>query len=75
MMTPKTPPQPGELPQCRLHRALHDAVSAVNTLRDTQGTGHGRPWLPSVSEGEARASVQLMGIVAGFLLNAHKSNP
>jgi hypothetical protein len=74
MTTPQTPAQPGESPQCRLHRSLYDAACAVNTLRNKQGIGHGRPWLPNVSDGEARASVQLMGIVAGFLLNAHKAN-
>lgn len=75
MTTPQTPVQPGESPQCRLHRSLYEAACAVNTLRNKQGAGHGRPWLPSVTDAEARASVQLMGIVAGFLLNAHKSNP
>jgi len=75
MITPQTPIQMGEPPQYRLHRALYEAGCAVNTLRNRQGTGHGRPWLPSVSDGEARAAVQLMGIVAGFLLGAHKSNP
>lgn len=75
MATPQTPAQPNELPQCRLQRALYEAACAVNTLRNKQGTGHGRPWLPGVSEGEARAAVQLMGIVSGFLLATHKLNP
>jgi hypothetical protein len=75
MTTPQTPVQHGESPQCRLQRSLYDAACAVNTLRNKQGTGHGRPWLPSVSDGEARAAVQLMGIVAGLLLSAHKSIP
>jgi hypothetical protein len=75
MTTPETPVQPGDSPQSRLHRSLFDAACAINTLRNKQGSGHGRPWLPTVSDGEARASIQLMGIVAGFLLNAHKSNP
>jgi len=75
MTTPQTPAQSGEPPQCRLQRALYEAGCAVNALRNKQGTGHGRPWLPTVSDGEARAAVQLMGIVAGFLLGAHKSNP
>jgi hypothetical protein len=75
MTTPQTQPQAGEPPQCRLQRALYEAGCAVNTLRNKQGTGHGRPWLPTVSDGEARAAVQLMGIVAGFLLGAHKARP
>jgi hypothetical protein len=75
MTTPQTPAVAGEPPQCRLHRALYEAGCAVNTLRNKQGTGHGRPWLPSVTEGEGRAAVQIMGIVAGFLLAAHKAKP
>jgi hypothetical protein len=75
MTTPQTQHQPGEPPQCRLHRALYEAGCAVNALRNKQGTGHGRPWLPTVSEGEGRAAVQLMGIVSGFLIGAHKTKP
>jgi hypothetical protein len=75
MTTPQNPSTPGEPPQCRLQRAMYEAGCAVNSLRNKQGTGHGRPWLPTVSDGEARAAVQLMGIVAGFLLSAHKTKP
>jgi hypothetical protein len=72
--TPQSNAQPGEPPQRRLQRALYEAGCAVNALRNKQGTGHGRPWLPTVATGEARAAVQLMGIIAGFLLGAHKEN-
>ena len=75
MTTPQTPAKPGEAVQCRLHRSLYEAGCAVNALRNKQGTGHGRPWLSTVTDGEARAAVQIMGIIAGFLLGAHKSNP
>ena len=75
MTTPQTASTPGEPPQCRLQRALYEAGCAVNALRNKQGTGHGRPWLPAVSDGEARAATQLMGIIAGFLLAAHKTKP
>lgn len=75
LATPQTPVQPAEPPQCRLERALYEAGCAVNALRNKQGTGHGRPWLPTVSDVEARTSVQLIGIVAGFLLAAHRAKP
>lgn len=75
MITPQTQPQLGEPPQCRLHRSSYEAGCAVNALRNKQGTGHGRPWLPTVSDGEARAAIQLIGIIAGFLLGAHKAQP
>jgi hypothetical protein len=75
MTTPQTPAAIGEPSQYRLQRALYEAGCAVNALRNKQGTGHGRPWLPAVSDGEARAAVQLMGIVSGFLIGAHKAKP
>lgn len=62
----------GEPPQYRLQRALYDAACAVNTLRNKQGTGHGRPWLPSVSPEEARHATQVMGVVGELLLQALK---
>ena len=46
---PKMPadnPVNREPPQHRLHRALYEAACAVNTLRNKEGTGHGRSWLP-----------------------------
>lgn len=60
-------------PQRRLERALYEAGCAVNALRNKQGTGHGRPWLPSVTDNEARSAIQLIGIVSGFLLSAHRA--
>jgi hypothetical protein len=58
----------GEPPQHRLHRALYDAACAINTLRNKEGTGHGRPWLPSVTPDEARHVVEVMGTVAELML-------
>ncbi len=75
MTTPQTASVPGEPPQFRLQRALYEAGCAVNAHRNKQGTGHGPPWLPTVSVGEARAATQLTGIIAGFLLASHKHQP
>jgi GNAT superfamily N-acetyltransferase len=75
LTTPLQPTAPGEPPQHRLQRALYEAGCAVNALRNKQGTGHGRPWLPTVTDVEARAAVQLIGIVSSFLLAAHKAKP
>jgi hypothetical protein len=41
----------------------------VNTLRNKQGTGHGRPFLPTVTSAEARTAVEGMGLVAERLLS------
>ena len=70
LKTPQDKPQSGEPPQHALHRALFDAACAVNRLRNKQGTGHGHPWLPTVTADEARVASQTMGIVAGVLLDA-----
>lgn len=72
LKTPENKPVDGEPPQHRLHRGLYEAACAINTLRNKQGTGHGRPWLPSVTPGEARHAVQVMGTVAELLLRTLK---
>lgn len=59
----------GETPQERLQRALFDAACAVNTLRNKQGTGHGRPFLPTLTENEAKIAVETMGLVCQMLLD------
>jgi len=68
LKTSEDKPVAGEPPQHRIHRGLYEAACAVNTLRNKQGTGHGRPWLPTVTNEEARNAVQVMGIVAEMLL-------
>ena len=75
LATPQTPAQQAEPPQRRLERALYEAGCAVNALRNNQGSGHGRPWLPNVTDHEARSAVQLIGIISGFLLSAHRVKP
>jgi Abortive infection C-terminus len=63
----------GESPQHRLQRALYEAACAINSLRNKQGTGHGRPWLPSVTDDEARQAVQVMGTISEMLLTRLKA--
>jgi len=72
LATPQSAAQSGEPPQRRLERSLYEAGCAVNALRNKEGTGHGRPWLPGVTDAEARAAAQLIGIVSGFLITALK---
>lgn len=72
LKTPQDQPVNGEPPQHRLQRALYEAACALNTLRNKEGTGHGRPWPPSVTAEEARHAVQVMGTVAGLLLRTLK---
>lgn len=73
LKTPADKPVEGEPPQHRLQRALYDAACAVNTLRNKQGAGHGRPWLPSITAEEARHATQIMGVVGDILIRALKN--
>ena len=57
-------------PQEQMDLALYDLACAVNRLRNRHGTGHGRPFDPSVTPSQARAAMQAMGLVAARLLDA-----
>jgi len=72
LATSQDKPIPGESPQKSVERAMFELGLAINRLRNREGTGHGRPWLPSVSESEARIALELMGTIAERLLFAHK---
>jgi hypothetical protein len=61
-----------DTPINRLDRSLFGAACAINTLRNKQGTGHGRPWLPTVTDYEARTTVETMGIIAERMLDLLK---
>jgi Abortive infection C-terminus len=71
LATPSHPLQPGEPPQCKAERAMFTLACGVNAMRNRLGTGHGRPWLPSFTEIEARAAIQFMGTIAEWMLHAH----
>lgn len=59
---------PGDGAQKRIDASLYQAACAVNSLRNTQGTGHGRAFPPSVTDAEARVAVEVMGVVSERLL-------
>jgi hypothetical protein len=67
MTIPRAAP-PAPTPQQRLELAWFEAGCAINTLRNRQGTGHGRPFLPSVTQPEATSAVQQMGLIAADML-------
>lgn len=56
----------------RFEISLYELGCAVNNLRNKQGTGHGRPFLPTVSDNEAKAAIESMGMISEFLLNKLK---
>jgi hypothetical protein len=55
-------------PQDRVDAGLFQTALAVNNLRNKEGTGHGRPFLPSVTRSQARIAIGAMGLVADRLL-------
>jgi hypothetical protein len=71
LVTPQHPIQAAERPQCKAERAMFSLAMGINAMRNKLGTGHGRPWLASVTDVEARAAVQFMGTIAEWLLHAH----
>jgi len=48
--------------------ALYELGCAVNSLRNKEGTGHGRPFLTSISPEEASNAVQAIGLIAEYML-------
>lgn len=72
--TPEDIPKPGEPATRRVERALYTVGCAVNSLRNKEGTGHGRPWMPSVTIDQAKLAVQQMGVIAEYMLAALKAS-
>lgn len=71
LATPQDQVQPGEPPSRRIERAMYELACGINQLRNKQGTGHGRPWLPTVTDAEARMAIEFMGVIAERLLLLH----
>lgn len=68
LAVPELPAEAGESPIRPLERALFQSAIAVNRLRNKEGTGHGRPWLPTLTDAEAKAAIETVGTVAAYLL-------
>lgn len=72
LATSQDEPRNGEPVAKRLERAMYELACAVNNLRNKQGTGHGRPWVPSVTDAEAKMAVETMGVISERLLLLHQ---
>lgn len=68
LAVPELPAVAGEPPVKALERGLFQSAIAVNKLRNKEGTGHGRPWLPTISDEEAKASIEIIGCVSAYVL-------
>lgn len=73
LATSATKREAGEPPIARVERAFYELGCAVNALRNKEGTGHGRPFLPSVSSSQAEAAVRAMGTISRLLLDCEQS--
>lgn len=69
LATSEEPEQQGEAPNKRIERAMYELACGINQLRNKQGTGHGRPWLATVTAAEARMATEMMGVIAERLLS------
>lgn len=59
----------------RFESNLYELGCAVNNLRNKQGTGHGRPFLSTVMDIEAKAAIESMGMISEFLLSKLQERP
>lgn len=66
---PSLLPQLTSDPHAAVEQCLYLLANAVNRLRNSEGTGHGRPTPPSLTEREARMTIQAMGLISQFLLD------
>jgi hypothetical protein len=68
--TPANQVVDGEPVHKRVERSAYELGCALNALRNKQGTGHGRPWISSVTPSQARFSIESMGNIASLMLDA-----
>lgn len=74
LRTPQDRKVSGEPAQGDVDRALYELGCSINRLRNKEGTGHGRPWVSSVTDDEARIAVEGMGLIADRLMGALKQD-
>ncbi|XCY74239.1 abortive infection family protein [Pseudomonas sp. CBR-F] len=68
LAVPEIPEQTGEPAVRAMERGLFVAALGVNRVRNKQGTGHGRPWVPTLSKEEAKAAIEVVGTISAYLL-------
>ena len=71
--TPQHKETTGERSMNKVERAMYELACSINTLRNKQGSGHGRPWISELSDNEAKFSIESIGIISEYMLNKLKS--
>ncbi len=69
LATANDPMLPKEPVHRRVERAAYDLGCALNALRNKEGTGHGRPWVSSVTPAQGRFAIESMGNIASLILD------
>ena len=69
LATPSNPSVPGEPAQKRLERALYETGCAINQLRNKQGTGHGHPFVSTITDPEGTIAIKEMGAIAEYMMS------
>ena len=75
LVTPSTPVENHEPAKHRMERTLYELGCSINNLRNKEGTGHGRPFVSSLNDDEARVAIESIGVIAEYLLAVLKKNP
>ncbi|WP_144481471.1 abortive infection family protein [Cytobacillus oceanisediminis] len=60
--------------QQRFEASLYELGCSLNNLRNKEGTGHGRPFLTTITDSEAKSAIESMGMIAAFLMNKWKNH-
>lgn len=68
LATSNDKPMPKEPVQKKMERSFYETGCAVNQLRNKQATGHGHPFLSTITPEEGRAAIRAMGIIADYML-------
>ena len=69
LATPQHKKTQREHPRKKVERAMYELACSINALRNKQGTGHGRPWLPDLTNNEAKFAIESMGVISEYLLD------
>lgn len=69
LATPEDAPSSSEEPHRVMERGMYQSAVGVNRLRNKEGSGHGRPWVPGIERAEAKAAIEMAGIIAGYMLD------
>ncbi len=63
-----------EHPRKEIERNLYDLACSINRLRNKQGTGHGRPWIPDLKDDESKEAIRFIGLISDKMLRKLKES-